>query len=61
VPYGPNWLTDREAIVHACKEQNRHLKIRIHTISLAGDMETPRFLSRISSPNGGEMKDVLKN
>lgn len=60
VPYGPNWLTNRNAIVYSAKERNRHLKMRIHTISLAGDMETPRFLSRLSSPNGGEMKDVLK-
>lgn len=59
VPYGPEWLTDRDAIVWAVRERNRHLKLKIHTISLAGDMETPRFLTRLSKPSGGEMKNVL--
>ncbi len=59
VPFGENWLTDRDAIVWTIRERNRHLKIRIHTISLAGDMETPRFLTALSKPSGGEMKNVL--
>jgi len=60
VPTGPDWLTDREAIAFVLRERNRYLKMRIHTISLAGDMETPRFLLKLSEPNGGELKNVLR-
>ena len=60
VPFGPNFLTNRDAIVDTLRERNRHLKMRIHTISPGrrhgnAAVPVPDLLA-----NGGQMKDVLK-
>ena len=60
MPAGPDWLTDRDAIPWVIEERNRYLKIRIHTISLTDDAQSPVFLGQLSKPNGGECRDVLK-